>query len=173
MAISTFKIDSTSEDCTSINLKAISSNGLDTVTVIKNPGSAGSTTHTIVANLLNPSNNIYTIDGSFLGGVNTDSLDGVWKITGTELGSGLTSETGTVISCIIDCCLAKKLNADLSGCGTCNNCGACNNIDLIAQIFILAESAKYSAAVREYSNATEKYNKAIDLCANDCTCSGC
>ncbi len=82
-----------------------------------------------------------------------------------------TSTTYTVGTCSIDCCLANLIQANLDC--TCTDGDCCEDIKKAEKILILSRAATLDAANGDIVGATEKYNKAVELCGStpcDCNC---
>mgnify|MGYP003659596816 CR=1 FL=1 len=104
--------------------------------------------------------------------------DGVFRISGTD-SNGDDAWAGVVGSCSLDCCIAKKVDTLLEcGCGCAKCSDALTHAErvhlLISGIrsdlsFIESNNANNTAL---FVNAEAKYNKALDLCSDDCGC-GC
>jgi len=104
--------------------------------------------------------------------------DGVFTVE-HKVDGQTTQIGGVLLGCRALCCLAKKLDSDLD-CGC--TCTQCSNDFVDAQrIFMLLETAEAELATASGAgtlqsvqavirNASDKYNKAVELCGNSCGC---
>ena len=77
----------------------------------------------------------------------------------------------TVSTCKIDCCIAALVESAIKCTCKCDKCK--EELDRAEKIFLLLQSAVYAAEVAEnIQDATDKYNKANEMCTEVCAC-GC
>ena len=97
------------------------------------------------------------------------SFDGLFKVT---IDDGDTTErVYSIGTCSIDCCLANLIQANLDC--TCTDGDCCEDIKKAEKILILTRAAILDCANGDIVGATEKYNKAVELCGStpcDCNC---
>ena len=100
------------------------------------------------------------------------AFNGTFKFVFTDaIDSTNTSTTYTVGTCSIDCCLANLIQTNLDC--TCTDGDCCEDIKKAEKILILSRAATLDAANGDIAGATEKYNKAVELCGDtpcDCNC---
>jgi len=104
--------------------------------------------------------------------------NGVFRISGTD-SNGDEAFAGSLGSCSLDCCIAKKVD-ELLGCGC--GCTKCNEaLRQAERVHLLISGIESdlsllgmdnSQNIALYTNAEAKYNKALELCSDDCGC-GC
>ena len=105
--------------------------------------------------------------------------NGVFEVHLLNSQSTITSSTGVLVSCNIDCCLAKLTNELIECSCDCPKCAT--TLALAQKIFLLMRSAQTAlyetgvAATVNYSaylnDANSKYNKAKELCSpTGCGC---
>jgi len=95
------------------------------------------------------------------------SFDGLFKVT---IDDGDTTEiVYSIGTCSIDCCLANLIQNNLDC--NCSGDDCCEDIKKAEKILILIRAAILDAANADIVGATEKYNKAVELCgATPCDC---
>lgn len=95
------------------------------------------------------------------------SFDGLFKVT---IDDGDTTEiVYSIGTCSIDCCLANLIQNNLDC--NCSGDDCCEDIKKAEKILILTRAAILDAANADIAGATEKYNKAVELCgATPCDC---
>lgn len=100
---------------------------------------------------------------------------GIFQITVTEGSTSVYS--GELGKCELDCCIAKKVDS-LLGCDCeCTKCSGtletANRVMLLIQA-IETDLSQIGGDVANntaiYTNATAKYNKALELCSDSCGC---
>jgi hypothetical protein len=95
------------------------------------------------------------------------SFNGIFKIEVTDEVD--TVEYYSIGTCSIDCCLANLIQTNLDC--TCTDGDCCEDIKKAEKIFILTRGAILDAANGDIAGATEKYNKAVEICdAQPCDC---
>jgi hypothetical protein len=105
------------------------------------------------------------------------ATNGIFKIEVTD-SSGVKQYTAALGKCNLNCCIAKKMDSIL-GCDC--GCTKCNHSLIIAErVHLLisgieadlaqigSDTAKNAAF---YTTAQRKYDKASELCSDDCGCS--
>ncbi len=97
------------------------------------------------------------------------TFNGIFKV---EIDDGTdTVQFYSVGTCSIDCCLANLIQANLDC--TCTDGDCCEDIKKAEKILILTRAAILDGANGDIVGATEKYNKAVELCGStpcDCNC---
>lgn len=95
------------------------------------------------------------------------NFNGIYKIEVTD--GTTTIDYYSVGTCAVDCCLANLIQTNLDC--TCTNGDCCEDIKKAEKIFILIKGAILDAANADIAGATEKYNKAVEICdAQPCDC---
>lgn len=95
------------------------------------------------------------------------SFNGIFKIEVTD--GATTIDYYAIGTCSIDCCLANLIQNNLDC--NCSGDDCCEDIKKAEKIFILVRAAILDAANADIAGATEKYNKAVELCgATPCDC---
>ena len=97
---------------------------------------------------------------------------GVFHVKYSEDGV-LLKEAGVVANCDILCCLSKKVDKLLDCSADCSKCAS--ELAEAQQIFLLIKSAETELAgssvnAAKIANATNKYNKAAEICGGHCGC---
>ena len=113
------------------------------------------------------------------------NLNGVWRIevippAGSDLNpleynSTLANTAGIVMSCSIDCCIAKKMNTYLTG-SNCNCKSGCSNdkkLIEMSKIFLLLKAAEADVVLNNFQGAYDKYVKASTICNTTSATCGC
>lgn len=123
-----------------------------------------------VENFTDATNSLYDAGDAELDAIieGITSLNGLFKF---EFSNGedpnvITYSLGT---CSIDCCLANLIQNNLDC--NCSGDDCCEDIKKAEKILILTRAAILDAANADIAGATEKYNKAVELCgATPCDC---
>ena len=101
----------------------------------------------------------------------TSPINGVVRITVTDVTTPTNTETGLgVSSCELYCCVAKLVEEGINC--TCN-CSKCDeDIKTAEKVHLLIKSAEASANKGNETDAVDKYDKAKNYCTSTCGC-GC
>tara|TARA_Y100000816_G_scaffold286061_1_gene266596 strand:- start:12236 stop:12694 length:459 start_codon:yes stop_codon:yes gene_type:complete len=109
-----------------------------------------------------------TKGGKLSAGVDLDAK-GVIRTVITD-SKGFREEEATVVTADIDCCIAKLVHDAINCTCKCDKCK--EDLKLAEKIFLLLQAAEYDATLGITDGATDKYNKAKELCTERCAC-GC
>jgi len=102
---------------------------------------------------------------------------GIFNIEASDAQAGVTVYSAELGKCELDCCIAKKVDS-LLGCDCeCTRCSGtletANRVMLLIQA-IETDLSQIGGDVANntaiYTNATAKYNKALELCSDSCGC---
>ena len=102
---------------------------------------------------------------------------GIFQVQITDNIAGTSVYSGELGKCELDCCIAKKVDS-LLGCDCeCTKCSGtletANRVMLLIQA-IETDLSQIGGDVANntaiYTNATAKYNKALELCSDNCGC---